>query len=750
MTGSDTLRRERRFQARLWSAGAALLGTALCVASQRGGSPDPLLAALAPAFEAVLALGAALHHEGGVWLAAARLPVLAVVAAALVVHRHASRPRESSSIASRGTSDDAPLPLLGALAVAGCAQSYLLEDRLSVAVVLYALGIALFLWRRGPVPEVPGPSPRAWALLAALLVLYLSTALYALDLVPEVHYDENVYLVAARMARGEVEPGPIDLARSMQGIYPYERFRAHFIPLGLHAAALSLFPRGVIATRLVGVAAGALSLLVAAAALRRHFGTPAVAWMLALSAVSPLMLGYTRVGLYVPLTLLHGALVLAAFLRFRERADLASSAALGLLLGCTLFLYQLSWFVPVLVVLASLSTPDLLRRKGFVQRASLAALVAVALTLPGVWWQWEGFRVVAEQSVLKGLWQEEGTTLRGPVLVPTQDLLLPEGSDVDAIRAALEAADIRSVASYTRRGRTVLRVRGGREEVPAILAAQGAGHSVLLADSRRQRGVVHRTLAQLDLLLRSAHLEIKGVLTDVPVITAAMAPLVVLGIAEGLRRARAPAVRVTVLWVVVGGLLPAVLAGSAPRRSVLALPAALLLAGLPLVVVGSSLARSHPRGRAVAAGLGVALFVVASSLGLHHYFAHWTGATSFQRNLPSQLQLVEALRALPEDETVFLPRRLSGFAKRIRHSDPAAVRGADRIVPVPQSTPVGIRAFSCATDPPFTWIVVDDDLAAIPFRSLVHDFEVRVERRPGFRLYRVAARRPNACTGRGP
>jgi hypothetical protein len=233
--------------------------------------------------------------------------------------------------------------ILPAVCLGWLAQTYVLVDATGMGLALY--GLAGYVYLRGPrppdAPRVPIGVCHA-AAFAALVIGFIFVALYGVDVYPETHYDEAGFALAAGMDAGHVPAGRVYA-------YRLERFQGLPAPFALHALALEHFTPGIIALRFVSIAAAVGTLLIAALVLRARLGPRATLWMLGFTAISPLFLNHARTAQFIMVTVLHGAASLAALLRFRERPDWRSGLVLAVLAGGSIYFYQLSWFVPVLL-----------------------------------------------------------------------------------------------------------------------------------------------------------------------------------------------------------------------------------------------------------------------------------------------------------------------------------------------------------------------------------------------------------------
>ena len=228
-----------------------------------------------------------------------------------------------------------------------------------------------------------------------------------------------------------------------------------------------------------------------------------------------------------------------------------------------------------------------------------------------------------------------------------------------------------------------------------------------------------------------------------------LAPLLVLGLIEAWRRRREPTMRLLLIWVTGGLLLPAAVAGAAPRRCFLALPFAQTLMALPLLAVAEAL---RPRLRAAA---GAALLVAAAATGVHLYFEHWNDhlAACPRAGL---LELVRVLKADRSDAPVLIPTGLVyhgdlGLANELLGGIDQDGPNPGRWVQVTRRRSLGpgqLRSLSCRQPTPFSWVVPEDRELLARFEPLGRDFTLEQRREGNYRWLVAKAKKPTGCRSR--
>jgi hypothetical protein len=734
-----------RFAAVLFAIAAVGLVAAALYAARAGDAGRTILGGLAIPIEAVIALGEALYRGAGAWLGAVRLPALVASILWLAWLFRQSPERRGWQL------------LVAALCLGWIAQSYLLDGRVAIGTTLYAGVVAAASLSRKPQRTADPPSVRLeMAALLGLLALFTVVCLYRLEVHPNLYIDEMAYLRAARMFSGQIDVGTI-LGAGFYNVYSYDQFAAQAIPLALQAAAVTLLPSDVIATRLLSLVVMAVALLVAVLALRRPMGPRSTLWMLALCACAPLAVVYSRAGHYISVSVLHAVLCFASLLWLSRRWDVASALVTGVALGCSLYQYQLSWFVPVFAGAMFLASPEFWRRPGTPRVVATVVIAGCATALPGLIWLDTGFEAVNAQTFDRAVWNVPGAGgpdsphERRPALVIVPDSVGEAG--LEAFVARAESRGLSATLQESAQGETMVWIGGGRTAVEAMAGdARRDGWLVLDFQSSISKNPFVRLREMLAQLFYASSWESSGRWIAAPLINPLLAPLLVLGVFLAWRRRREPAVRLLLIWVVGGALLPAVLGGAAPRRTSLILPFVYALVALPVVELAGALERTRPWGRAAAAALSVALFAAVASTDTYLYFREW----DHQQGIPGGggmiLDFVKVLKKQPVEEPVLMPAIYRGLEKYLDAGE--ASREWPELVSGPLKSPARVvRTLSCRQAPPFTWMAWDTPEQRAALVPLQEHFEVDTEVASGILVLRVTAARDDVCrrsTGRRP
>jgi len=217
----------------------------------------------------------------------------------------------------------------------------------------------------------------------------------------------------------------------------------------------------------------------------------------------------------------------------------------------------------------------------------------------------------------------------------------------------------------------------------------------------------------------------------------------ILGLAMAWRRRDEPALRLLLVWVLGGALLPAVAAGALPRRTTLMLPFAYALMALPAVAIGRALLRGGPLSHVLAAVLGFAFFASATASGTHLYFREWNQQIGRLGGGGELLDFVKILKTLPRDEAVWIQPH---FPDLDAYLDAESTQ-----IPVPfhrrlKGRPaLAVLARSCMQPLPFTWMFRDETDQRSATSLLESNFVVETNVREGVRVLRVVAERGDLC-----
>ncbi len=646
-------------------------------------------------------------------------------------------------------------PLLAAIALGWIAQSFLLSGLVAIGWAVYAAAAAA-VWLSAPAAAPaeadPGPSRLTALWIVALLGVFAVVGLYRLDVVPNIYADEMAYLRAARMFAGQVELGRI-LGRGAFELYVYDQFVAQSVPILLQAAAVSLLPSDVIATRLLSVVAVGFSLVFAVLALRRPLGDRSVVWMLALAVTSPLLVVYARSGFYISVSILHAVVSFAALLWLLRRWDVPAAASVGVLLGASLYQYQLSWFVPVFALAGFVGMPELWRRSGVMRVIGTVVLTAFLTVLPALVWLDTGIDAVNSQTFDRAVW-----TTPAPGAPPSPHeiwtgvlAVAPDSFDEAEFGALVDTVVERGLSPTADRsnwGDRLVWIGGLRPEVEAVAAEIRADHPdwLLLDFDWINKDPVDRFRRMLSQLFYESSWESSGRWVDGPLINPALAPLLVVGIALAWRRRREPVLRLLLIWVVGGALLPAVFGGPAPRRTSLMLPFVYAVMALPLVDLGARLGRHSTAVRFAGATLAFALGAAAIASGSHLYFRIWEHQGGLPGGGGELLHYVKLLKTRPNDEMVLSPAMYRGLANYLDAGE-ATRDWPERVIKPFRNQPLRVvRKLSCGQPPPFTWIARDTPEHRDALSFVAQHYAVEAEDQDGLLVRRVTAARDGLCS----
>jgi len=713
-------------------------------AARAGDAGRTILGGGAAAIEAVIGVGGALLV--GAMAAAAVLRGFGLAACALWLVWLLRRPLEQ-----RGGQ-----PLLAAIALGWIAQSLLLSGRIALGAAIYAVAAAT-VWLGAPA-ATPGAVGEARSVrrtgpwIVALLVVFAVIGLYRLEVFPNLYIDEMAYLRAARMFAGQIEVGTI-IGRGPYELYVYDQFVAQSVPILLQAAAVSLLPSDVIATRLVSLVAVGFALVFAVLALRRPLGDRTVVWMLALGVASPLLVAYSRSGFYISVSILHAVVSFSALLWLLRRWDVPAAALVGVLLGASLYQYQLSWFVPVFALAGFAAMPELWRRRGVLRVVGTVVLAGFLTVLPALAWLDTGIDAVNAQTFDRAVWNTPAPGAPpSPLATWTGVLAVAPNSlgqaEFDAFVGSIAERNLAPTPGRTTRGDYMVWIGGLRPGVEAAAAEIRAEHAdwLLLDFDWINKNPLDRFRRMLSQLFFQASWESSGRWVDGPLLNPALAPLLVIGLAMAWRRRREPVMRLLLVWVVGGALLPAVFGGPAPRRTSLMLPFVFAVMALPLVEVGLRLARDSAPARIAGVALALAIGAAAIASGSHLYFRTWEQQGGLPGGGGELLDYVKLLKTRPDDEKVLSPAMYRGLDNYLDAGDASRAWPEHTIKPFLDRPLVVVRELSCEQPPPFTWIARDvpEHRAALAF--VAQHYAVEAEDHDGLLVRRATAARNGLCS----
>jgi hypothetical protein len=326
--------------------------------------------------------------------------------------------------------------------------------------------------------------------------------------------------------------------------------------------------------------------------------------------------------------------------------------------------------------------------------------------------------------------------------------VVPDSVDeaaLEAFVAGVESRGLTPTLERTIQGETVVWIGGSRPVVEAVAEeVRRDAWLVLDFDGAISKNPFVRLRGMLAQLFYAANWESSGRWVGGPLINPLLAPLLVVGVTLAWRRRREPAVRLLLIWVVGGALLPAVVGGSAPRRTSLMLPFAYVLMALPVVEIAAWLRRSRPWGRAAAAALSAALFGVVACTNTYLYFREW----DHQQGIPGGggmiLDFVKVLKKQPVGEAVLMPAMYRGLDKYLDAGE--ASREWPEMLSRPLKSPARVvRTMSCRQPPPFTWMAWDTPEQRAVLAPVEAHFQVETEVTSGIRVLHVTAARDDIC-----
>lgn len=732
---------------RIFAAALLLLGAAIALAGSIEPGARGLLGGLVPASEGLAALGEALGRGGHALVAPLRWPALLV----LVLLRPWRR-RERA--------------LPAALVLALIAQSFLLgAEPWAVPAGLTAYAAASLLWWRGPAPSRDAkPAQRIGGLEVAALgtatLLYLALALVGLDLHPDVHLDEIAYLRAAEMLSGAI-PRAALLPPPFEHLYRIERFAAQPLALWSQRLAIECFGERLLATRLSAVASVGAAGWIAWRALRPRIGAFGAFGIFAGGLVLPLGFYAARRGLYLSFSLVHAALVLAWTLELIDRAGAWRALRLGALLGASLYLYQLSWFTPLLAG-ALLCADARCRSAHFALRSGLPLLLAALGVAAGVVRLPESGLAQLHEQTFAWQTQDGDSGASGGVALRFADAV--DAQQAEALRERLFASGLRSWRYAGPGGQRVLSIAGSSEAAETALAGLDPATVRPLLPAHAS-GPLAKAGALIAQLFRGPGWgDAYRMLVDGPALNPLLAPLLLLGLVEGLRRRRDPALRSLALWCALGGILPSLVSDVHPRRSLLAFP---FVCALAACAVQRALGPSSAAGRGPfalrCAALGLA-WCAALATGwnqvLYRYdvplewigdFASEDGRAAARRQpvleRVDRLNLARILRHEPAESAWLLPPGLPRVAFYLGEVEGIEVAGERaRVLEIDLArSAAGLRQVACRRNGPSTWLLPDRAEYRERFAGFERDFVLRREKLGGFLRIDLEPRREPAC-----
>lgn len=730
------------------------------------GAQHPLLNQLVPLIDSLTRLGELL--TGGVIPRVAPIVTVTLFVVALTLLAQESAARSEC--------------LLFAAAIAGASLTYgtLLSGR-SVIATIAAFATILVYKRCARITFEKSPAPprhgEALGLCAAITVFAVLGA-YHIDVHPPTYSDETYYHAAARMTAG-LEP----VRDPFPEIYSYQRFVAQFVPLGIQTIAAWFLGGDLLSIRLSSLCVGALALVIFYVTLRPRLGVPVyyAVWM---ASAGPLMIAYSRTGLYLVSSILLGTVALTTTLRLVERETAGRAFALGFVYAISMFAYQISWFAPVLSGLCLAACwgirPTVAQRRlilvTLVSAVSLVSMVAPNMSA--------GIRNVLSQSfddrspVVKAIFRpthlpaeaESVERLGGKLWIPPGRAIPSE----IAVAAAEENPDFRIRVIPAVDNSHFIVFRGNPEtfekyrEVIAPLAettTSGSSRQFYLAP-----------LEQVSLLIRDPSFDSLTRVISAPILNPILVPLLLLGLVDLIRNRQNPRSRIILVWCSSAVILvPMLGGGDMARRALLLFPPLFIVAALPAwrllrlanLPTTSGLPRltSERKTRIVNAMLLLGVIAMIAT-GSSTYFYHWNITAAYGPvdaktgepldNLPrihepkaDKLWLGLTLARLPDDERAYfvIPQRF-----RLRWTNSVRVRpGLTNVTVFPAlDRPSQIVQRACNLRFPQNWVAESTPASEDLFSSFRESFIYERRTDGAFVIYRATGRLPHACKPPAP
>jgi hypothetical protein len=368
-------------------------------------------------------------------------------------------------------------------------------------------------------------------------------------------------------------------------------------------------------------------------------------------------------------------------------------------------------------------------------------------------WLETGIEAVNAQTFDRAVWNPSGPDAPSPHETWTGVLAVAPDSvaaaEFDAFLASVEERGLTASADGTTHGRRMVLVGGGRPQVEAVAAEIRAddGDWLLLDFDWVSKDPLGRLRRMLSQLFFESSWESSGRWVVGPLLNPALASLLVVGLAVAWRRRSEPAIRLLLVWVVGGALLPAIFGGPAPRRTSLMLPFVYAVMALPLVELGTRLAQRSRWERVAGGALAVVLGAAVIASGSHRYFSDWEHQGGLPNGGGELLDYVKLLKTRPVDEKVLSPAMFRGLGSYLDAGDASRFWPERAVEPFRKQPLRVVRELSCAQSPPFTWIARDipEHRSALEFVS--RHYATEADDQADLLVRRATAARSRLCGG---